>query len=175
MDENTIIKDNLNLIRTVINKHYPKYKGDEDIFQIGMIGLWKAIKLFDESKGTKFSTFAYTAIRNEIGNELRKSKSTSEIPPDHIESLDEAICENGSMSMYDKLVAPEDISYQVFIDEFKYSLKGRKREIFELLLTYSTKGKDIAEKLGVSKQCVSVELMKIRKQFRDTYFGGDYK
>jgi len=38
----------------------------EDIAQLSLIGLWKAAKEFDENKGTKFSTFAFRVIQNEI-------------------------------------------------------------------------------------------------------------
>lgn len=147
--------------------------GDDDIFQIGMIGLWKAVKIFDESKGNKFSTLAYKTIYNEIFNELRKSTSASRIPTDCIESLDEEIFEDSHTTKYDNLCSPEEINYQAYIDEFKQTLKGDKRIIFELLLNYSSKQKDIAEKLGVSKQYVSVSIQDIKKQFKAKYFGGD--
>ena len=46
----------------------------DDILQYGRIGLWKAIQLFDESKGYQFSTYAYRAIFNSIVQCLKLKK-----------------------------------------------------------------------------------------------------
>ena len=43
----------------------------EDLMQIGYVGLIKAIKGFDESKGYKFSTYAVPMITGEIKSQLR--------------------------------------------------------------------------------------------------------
>ena len=48
---------------------------DEDMFQIGSIGLLKAIDTFDASKGC-FSTYAFPIVRNELLMEFRKSKKS---------------------------------------------------------------------------------------------------
>lgn len=61
--------DNEKLIYFVINKYFPNVCHDEDIEQIGWIGLWKACLNFDGSKG-KFSTFAVHCISNQIKIEL---------------------------------------------------------------------------------------------------------
>ncbi|AKA68502.1 sigma-70 family RNA polymerase sigma factor [Clostridium scatologenes] len=38
----------------------------DDLFQVGCVGLMKAIKGFDESKGYKFTTYAYKIIKGNI-------------------------------------------------------------------------------------------------------------
>jgi len=76
-----LVIENENLVRHTINifkkkgwlSHYEKTFNEEDIFQIGMIGLLKAAKKFDPSKGYKFSTYAVNSIRNTISNELKKN------------------------------------------------------------------------------------------------------
>ncbi len=47
----------------------------EDLMQIGYIGLIKAIKGFDSSKGFKFSTYAVPMITGEIRSQLRDQGS----------------------------------------------------------------------------------------------------
>ncbi len=42
----------------------------DDLVSVGMIGLLKAIRSFDASKGFQFSTYAYNLITNEIIREL---------------------------------------------------------------------------------------------------------
>ena len=63
---------------------------DEDLFQIGLIGLVKTINTFDPDKGVKFSAYATPIIRNEILMSLRKKRI---IP---VFSLDENFREAGN-------------------------------------------------------------------------------
>ncbi len=67
---NQMIFDNQKLVHFAINKYIPTLTGDDDIFQAGLIGLWKACSAYDASKGG-FSTFAVHCIINEIRMELR--------------------------------------------------------------------------------------------------------
>lgn len=46
----------------------------DDLVQIGRIGLIKAASTFDDSKGTKFSTYAARCINNEINMYFRKER-----------------------------------------------------------------------------------------------------
>lgn len=64
------IIDNEKLVYFVINRYFPDFREDEDIIQIGRIGLWKACVSHDDTK-SKFSTFAVRCIMNEIKMELR--------------------------------------------------------------------------------------------------------
>lgn len=42
----------------------------DDVYQVGMIALWKAAKLYDESQQVKFSTFASTCIKRAMYTEI---------------------------------------------------------------------------------------------------------
>ncbi len=42
----------------------------DDVYQVGMIALWKAAKLYDESQQIKFSTFASTCIKRAMYTEI---------------------------------------------------------------------------------------------------------
>lgn len=44
---------------------------EDDVFQAGMIGLWKAIRTFDESRNIKFSSYASMCIRREMHKEVK--------------------------------------------------------------------------------------------------------
>lgn len=89
IDENLIdivIEANSNLVRHVLGKYFPKYQYDEDMFQIGLIGLWKACLTYDPSK-SEFSTFASVCIMNRIRHEIRTPAKSR--PPGQLLSLDE--------------------------------------------------------------------------------------
>lgn len=66
-----LVKGNLKLILSVIKKINSKNEQADDLFQVGSIGLLKAIDNFDESHGVKFSTYAVPMIIGEIRRYLR--------------------------------------------------------------------------------------------------------
>lgn len=69
---------NKNLVYFVIKKYFPSFYDDEDIFQVGWIGLWKACIAYNSSK-SKFSTFATRCILNEIRMEFRERARLNEL------------------------------------------------------------------------------------------------
>ncbi|MGV8145715.1 MAG: RNA polymerase sporulation sigma factor SigF [Alkaliphilus sp.] len=66
-----LVTHNLGLVRSIIKKFTNRGYDKEDIFQIGCVGLIKAIKKFDTSYGVKFSTYAVPMIIGEIKRFLR--------------------------------------------------------------------------------------------------------
>ena len=62
------------LIYSIISKYSKRYERD-DLYQVGMIGLIDAYNHFDQSLGTKFSTFAYYYIVGEVNKYIRESSS----------------------------------------------------------------------------------------------------
>jgi RNA polymerase sporulation-specific sigma factor len=71
--EEKLILDNINLIYHVLKK-YNLYSDLDEYFDIGMIGLVKAAKKFDGSKGYKPSTYLSNCIANEILCYIRNQK-----------------------------------------------------------------------------------------------------
>lgn len=65
------IYGNLRLVLSVIQRFNNRGENPDDIFQVGCIGLIKAIKNFDTSHGVKFSTYAVPMIIGEIRRYLR--------------------------------------------------------------------------------------------------------
>lgn len=69
---NILFEHNLRLVAIVLNKHYYNSEYDnEELFQVGCIGLWNAIQRFDFSFGNKFSTYAVPLIYGEIRRFIR--------------------------------------------------------------------------------------------------------
>lgn len=62
------------LIYSIIRK-YPNRYDQDDLFQVGMIGLLDAYKHYDSSYNTKFSSFAYYYIVGEVNKYIRKSSA----------------------------------------------------------------------------------------------------
>ena len=66
-----LIENNLGLVRHIVKRFAGRGYDLEDLFQIGVIGLMKAIDKFDLSLGLKFSTYAVPMITGEIKRFLR--------------------------------------------------------------------------------------------------------
>ena len=66
-----LIENNLGLVHAVVRRFYGRGIEAEDLFQIGVIGLMKAIDKFDLSFEVKFSTYAVPLISGEIKRFLR--------------------------------------------------------------------------------------------------------
>lgn len=69
------IKGNLRLVLSVIKRFSNSNENPDDLFQVGCIGLMKAIDNFDLSQGVKFSTYAVPMIIGEIRRYLRDNNS----------------------------------------------------------------------------------------------------
>lgn len=69
------IKGNLRLVLSVIRRFQNSSENADDLFQIGCIGLIKAIDNFDTSLNVKFSTYAVPMILGEIRRYLRDNNS----------------------------------------------------------------------------------------------------
>ena len=69
------IKGNLRLVLSVIKRFSGSNENPDDLFQIGCIGLIKAIDNFDTSLNVKFSTYAVPMIIGEIRRYLRDNNS----------------------------------------------------------------------------------------------------
>jgi RNA polymerase sporulation-specific sigma factor len=80
-----LINGNLKLVLSILKKYQNRTDNMDDLFQIGCIGLIKAIQNFDLSHEVKFSTYAVPMILGEIrrylrdNNSLRISRSTKDI------------------------------------------------------------------------------------------------
>jgi len=69
------IKGNLRLVLSIIQRFSSTSENVDDLFQIGCIGLMKAIDNFDLSQGVKFSTYAVPMIIGEIRRYLRDNNA----------------------------------------------------------------------------------------------------
>ncbi len=69
------IYGNLRLVLSVIQKFNNRGENADDIFQVGCIGLIKAIDNFDVTLGVKFSTYAVPMIIGEIRRYLRDNNA----------------------------------------------------------------------------------------------------
>lgn len=68
---NKFINGNLRLVLSVIQRFYGRGENADDLFQVGCVGLIKAIDNFDLTQNVQFSTYAVPMIIGEIRRYLR--------------------------------------------------------------------------------------------------------
>ncbi|MGE5675290.1 MAG: RNA polymerase sporulation sigma factor SigF [Mycobacterium leprae] len=68
---NKLVEANLRLVRSLASRFVSDSADQEDLFQLGCIGLMKAVDRFDLSYNVRFSTYAVPLILGEIRRYLR--------------------------------------------------------------------------------------------------------
>lgn len=71
----TYIRGNLRLVLSILQRFSNSNENMDDLFQIGCIGLMKAIDNFDDTLNVKFSTYAVPMITGELKRYLRDNAS----------------------------------------------------------------------------------------------------
>ncbi len=70
-----LIQGNLKLVLSLLKRFHHREENMDDLFQVGCIGLVKAIDNFDLSHGVKLSTYAVPMILGEVKRYLRDNNS----------------------------------------------------------------------------------------------------
>ena len=70
-----LIEGNLRLVLSVIQRFCGRGENPDDLFQVGCIGLLKAVENFDETKDVRFSTYGVPMIAGEIRRYLRDNST----------------------------------------------------------------------------------------------------
>ena len=70
-----MLRDNSGLIWSIVRRYYGRGVEADDLYQLGCLGFLKAVRGFDFSYGTCFSTYAVPKIAGEIRRFLRDNGS----------------------------------------------------------------------------------------------------
>ena len=95
------IQGNLRLVLSVIQRFMARGESADDLFQIGCVGLIKAIDNFDLDQGVQFSTYAVPMIIGEVkrylrdNNSIRVSRSVRDLAYKAIQFKEKYVKENG--------------------------------------------------------------------------------
>ena len=95
-----LINGNLRLVLSVLQKFVSRSDSPDDLFQVGVVGLIKAIDNFDTSLDVKFSTYAVPMIAGELRRFLRDfqpmrvSRSLRDLAYKAMQAKEQLICEN---------------------------------------------------------------------------------
>ncbi len=158
-----LIQGNLRLVLSIVQRFAGRGEDVDDLFQIGVIGLIKAINNFDLSKEVRFSTYCVPMIAGELRRHLRdynqikvsrslrdlaykaiqaKEQLTNQLQREpEIEEIAEAIGEKRS----DIVIALESISDPISLYEPVYSDSGDTLYVMDQLSTQESAESWIAQ------------------------------
>ena len=96
-----LVNGNLKLVLSILKRFNKKEENMDDLFQVGCIGLIKAIDNFDLSYGVKFSTYCVPMVLGEVrrylrdNNSIRVSRSIKDLAYKVLKLKDELTVANG--------------------------------------------------------------------------------
>lgn len=157
VDQTKLIEDNMKLVYFTVNKYYPRHIADEDVIQVGMIGLINAAQMYDESKGA-FSTYACKCIRNEINKEFMARKK--QIPTLSLDYEYRGGEDSESFTLIDTLLGDTDVTY-VDLDSVSAQLNSMGKKVLDLSLA-GLSSKEISKELGITIRQVNFYSRQIR-------------
>lgn len=146
-----LINGNLKLVLSILRSFSSRNENMDDLFQVGVIGLIKAINNFDLSYGLKLSTYACPMISGEIkrylrdNNTLRISRSIKDIAYKTLKLREEMLDKNGNypsnkdialilgVSEYDVVNAMDSLSTPVSMYEPIYNDGGDTIYLYDQL------------------------------------------
>lgn len=155
-----LIISNLKFVRFLINKHYPIYSNDEDIYQIGCIGLVKAANTYDDGRSITFQAYATSCILNEIRMHFRRNRNK----PVEV-SFNAPVNEN--VTLEDTLVGDSDVDFFDLAPLVKRLTKVERDYL--ILAMKGLRKTDIAREMKVTKTYVSRVFNQIHKKWNITY------
>ncbi|MCC0697427.1 sigma-70 family RNA polymerase sigma factor [Clostridioides sp. ES-S-0048-02] len=170
-ERNKLVEDNIDLVHFIINKYFKYFLGrypylQEDLFQEGSIGLYKATFCFDESKG-KFSTIAFQYILGYL------MTFTTRYVKKHyrsdIDSFEKCVYENDSgegIRIEDRLASNENIDIES-VHVIRSCIKRSEIKDIQKIVYLREKGytqKEISKVLGTNQTAISRRLGKLKAE-----------
>lgn len=104
-----LIKGNLKLVLSLLKRFHHREENMDDLFQVGCIGLVKAIDNFDLSHGVKLSTYAVPMILGEVkrylrdNNSIRVSRSIKDLAYNSMKEKERITLEKGREATVDEI------------------------------------------------------------------------
>ena len=171
-----------NLVRSKANALLLIGGEQDDLIQEGMIGLFKAIRDYDESKDASFRHFAEICINRQLYTAIEASNRKKNAPlntyvsidaSDGTKPLEEIFRSFRELSPEELVIRAEDFENIRRTVEEKLS-KLEKKVLFLYLSGMSYQ--KIGETLGKSTKSIDNALHRVRQKLGDGYYaGGIYK
>ena len=119
-----LINGNLKLVLSILKRFSKRTDNMDDLFQVGCVGLVKAIDNFDRSHGVKLSTYAVPMILGEIKRYLRDNSSVR---------VSRSLKDLAYNTLKKKEELTKDLGREATLEEVAKELEANDYEIVEAL------------------------------------------
>ena len=173
---NYIINKYYDLVNMKTNKFFIVGAEKSDIIQVGLIGLYKATKSFNNQKQTSFKTFANKCIERQIITAVKTANRQKNIPLNSAFSINTQLYddnEDNNTELVDILNTnyvedPSDsITRKEYFDYINKSIAENLSQHEKDVLKYFRQNKsyqEIAEKLNCKTKSVDTAMTRIRRK-----------
>lgn len=164
-----------NMVKRETREIYIIGADSEDLMQEGMIGLFKAIRDYNEDKKCGFHTFATLCVKRQICTAVTSSNRKKHYPLNHYVSFYSQDEETNSSVM--DMLAAEDMSNPEtnlllqerlggIMEQIDTVLSKYERQVLEMYLDGCSYGQ-IAETLGKPEKSIDNAIQRIRKKMSE--------
>lgn len=175
-----LVEGNLKLVLSILKRFNNRNENMDDLFQIGCVGLVKAIDNFDLSHEVKFSTYAVPMILGEVrrylrdNNSIRVSRSLKDTAYKSLKFKEEYLSKNGkeasveeiadnlNVKTYDVISALESLREPVSMYEPIYSDGGDTIYLFDQIEDKTTNSNSFSERLALED---AIDKLEEREKF----------
>ena len=162
------------IVNMKANKFYIIGAEREDMAQEGLIGLYKAVKSFDNTKQNSFKTFANLCIERQLITAIKSSNRQKNIPLNSSFSLNLSAYDEGDdtevLEILDTKTAEDPLDTITKSEYFEYvenkideSLSSFEKQVLNRYIQGESYN-DIAEKLDTPIKSVDNAIQRIRKK-----------
>ena len=175
-----LVEGNLKLVLSILKRFTSRCENMDDLFQVGCVGLLKAIDNFDLSHEVKFSTYAVPMILGEVrrylrdNNSIRVSRSLKDIAYKTLKYKEEVIAKTGKepdveeiakkleVTPFDIVNALEALKEPVSMFEAIYNDGGDTIYLCDQIEDKKSNSKDMEIKLALNE---AIDNLSEREQF----------
>lgn len=171
---NYLISKYKNLVNSKVTKYYIIGAEKEDIVQEGLIGLFKAIKDYDNTKQNSFKSFASLCIERQIITAIKTSNRQKHLPLNSSLSLNNTINDNDNEASFLDIIDAqnvedplETITKKEYYSNIKEKLNANLSDFEKKVLYSYIEGNSyisIAEKLDMPVKSIDNAIQRIRKK-----------
>ena len=173
--ENILLEQYKSLVVKIARSYFILGGEMEDIVQEGMIGLYKAIKGYDNKKNASFKTFATMCIKHQIQSAIKKANAKKNAPLSNSVSL-QSFSENSDdedflpvnlifqISPDEKIINREE--YKTLLKNIKKMLSNKEMKVLKLYLKGYTY-KEISNILKISEKSIDNSLSRIKTKLKE--------
>ena len=161
------------LVKSKVYTYYIAGADKDDIIQEGMIGLYKAIKSFDEKKSNSFKNFADMCVTSQIITAIKAASRQKHMPLNKSISLNKPLYEDSKSSIIDMIeIGPSQDPMELFIskedlDFTEKRIQGMLSSLEKKVLNNYLEGKnyeEIGSILSINAKCIDNAIQRIKRK-----------